>query len=386
MCGIAIQDGSFPPIDNKDDHRMLSYSHTSRALLSSALLSLAAGQAFAELNPSLPPGGNFALENWGITLPVDAEGGVSGPPVTLMPHDLSGPNGYSNEPSFYTASDGAMTFWAPMNGTTRGGSNHPRSELREMIDPTSNDVNWDSYGTSFLDAKVRVMQVPSDGIVIIGQAHGHGVAPLVMVYYRYNAATGTGRVMAKMQGTPVQGPPYTQHVIGENIKLGQAFTYKIKVERQVDGPAIATASTNYGSPAQMTMHSSWNDETFYFKAGSYLHSYGTSSTEGALVKFYRLATSHPADGLRNNTSTYMPDAKADVPYSVQLSSLGGVGGGTWSLVSGFPPKGLVLGSNGLISGIPDPSTVSPEENDFMARVTDANGSTYSKRFSIVVKP
>jgi hypothetical protein len=371
----------------QDDNMMPTYRTTrllGRTLLPTLLSSLVIGQSHAELNPNLPPGGNFALENWRLDLPVASED--LGMLVSVPPFLLSGPDGFSFSPWFYTDTDGAMTLWAPVNGATVGGSRHPRAELRELIDPNNHQVNWNSSGTSILDAKLRVMQVPSDGIVIVGQVHGYESAPLVLVYYRYDAVKQTGRVMTKLQGTPVLGPPFTQHVIANDIKLGQAFTYKIEVARQPNGPAKVSVSANYGTPAEMIMDPSWDAETMYFKAGSYLHTYGTSSTEGALVKFYRLATSHPADGLFITTGTKLPDAQANTAYSTQLAFRGGVGGGTWSLASGFPPKGLTLNQDGTISGIPDPSVISPKENDFIARVTDANGNTYSKKFSIIVTP
>ncbi|MES2818162.1 MAG: polysaccharide lyase family 7 protein [Pseudomonadota bacterium] len=346
-----------------------------------------APMASAELNSALPPGGNFALENWNITIPVDAHGGVSGPPLTLPPSTLSGPYGYSNRPYFYTEADGAMTFWAPLNGTTAGGSNSPRAEMRELLDPNSTRVNWNSFVTSFLDAQVRVLQVPNtDGLVIVSQVHGYQAAPLVLVYYRYDSRTGTGKIMTKLQGTPIQGPPYTQHVIASNIGLGQRFSYHVRVERPSGGPAVVSVSANGGPAASMQMEPSWDRETFYFKAGAYLHSNGSSASEGALVKFYQLAASHPAYDLTITSAGTLPSAGANRPYQVALQASGGFGGGTWRLVSGFPPAGLNLDSSGVISGTPLPSAVAPLPDEFMVQVRDANGSTYSKLFSILVQP
>lgn len=366
---------------------MLKNPATRSLLLPSALIGLFSGQVLAELNPALPPGGNFALENWNITIPVDANNGVKGKPLTILPSALSGPNGYSNPPSLYTDTDGAMTMWAPLNGATSGGSKHPRSELREMIDPSSNHINWDSNGTALLDAQLRVMQVPSeDGTVIVGQVHGHGSAPLVLVYYRYDAQTQTGVVMAKLQGTPIQGPPFWQYQVASGIKLGQVFTYQIRVERQSGSLAVASVSANNGTPATMVMDPSWDSETFYFKAGAYLHTYGTSSTDGALVKFYRLATSHPKNDMPITSKAALPNAKVGRAYTARLKFRGGTGAGSWSLVSGFPPQGLLLERNGTISGTPAAGAGTNRPNAFMVRVTDANGSTYSKKFSILVKP
>ncbi len=356
----------------------------SKTLLPAALFSLVINQSHAELAPNLPPGGNFALENWRLDMPVanPTTGGL----LSIAPIHLSGPSGFTLAPWYYTDTDGAMTLWTPVNGVTAGGSKHPRNEFRELIDPSNLSVNWDSSGTAMLEAKLRVMQVPRDGILIVGQVHGFDAAPLVLVYYRYDANKQTGQLMTKLQGTPVLGPPYTHHVIANNVKLGQIFSYLIKVERQPGGSAVASVSANNGIPATMVMDPSWDGVGMYFKAGSYLHTYGSSSTEGGLAKFYLLATSHPANGLVITSGEALPYAGVNIPYSLQLLSQGGVGGGTWSLVSGFPPAGLTLHPNGVINGAPLPGTASPVPNEFMVRVRDANGSTYSKKLSIVVNP
>lgn len=189
-----------------------------------------------------------------------------------------------------------MTFWTPINGATAGGSSSPRAELREMLDPTNLGVTWSGAGESVQDALLKVMQVPRDGIVIVGQVHGYGSAPLILLYYRYDFAKQTGRVIAKLQGLPEQGPPYTNHVLATDIALGETFSYQMKVSHNV-----AMASANGGPVATMAMDPAWNSETFYFKAGAYLHMHGDSATEGARVKFYRLAASHPNDGLFVNS-------------------------------------------------------------------------------------
>ncbi|WP_425572429.1 polysaccharide lyase family 7 protein [Novipirellula caenicola] len=53
---------------------------------------------------------------------------------------------------------------------TTEGTEFLRSELREMPDP---DVNWPAQGTHILDARCRVMQIPSNSNVIIGQSHSY---------------------------------------------------------------------------------------------------------------------------------------------------------------------------------------------------------------------
>ena len=356
-----------------------------RALLPLALLGLCT-PTLAELDPGLPPGGNFDLFHWNMLLPTDADGDTNGEPLLIQPYQLSGPTGYSRWPWFFTDTDGAMTIWAPVTGATTGGSRHPRSELRELLAPPSTAVNWDSFGKAKLDAQVRVMQVPRDGIVIVGQVHGYYAAPLVMIYYRFNPLTQTGRLMVKLQGSPIQGPPFWQYMIADDIKLGQTFSYQINVERLPGGQALAYVSGNDGPYAMMLLDPSWDPKTFYFKAGAYLHTYGSNPFEGALVKFYRLAVSHPANGLAITSATTLPAARAGTPYQFTLQALGGMGGDTWRLVSGFPPQGLSLDSSGVLSGTPTTSAVSPLPNEFTVQVRDTNGNTDAKTLSVVVGP
>ncbi|WP_187673503.1 polysaccharide lyase family 7 protein [Zestomonas carbonaria] len=328
----------------------------------------------AALDPDLPPGGNFDLDNWNITVPAAAPDGPADRPLTVYPPDLSGPFGYSS-PWFYSSDDGAMTFWAPVDGLAGGGSPKPRSELREMIDPGNPRVNWDSHGTSILEAQVRVAQVPSDGVVIIGQVHGFDSPPLVLLYYLYDFATQTGQVMVKLQGLPVHSQPFTHHTLASDIRLGQSFVYQIRV---IDG--IAAAQANNGPSAEMVIDPAWDRETFYFKAGAYLYSH--QGNGGALVRFYRLAASHARNDLRIASKATLPSAHASQPYQTLLQAAGGTGGGTWTLVSGRPPAGLVLGPDGAISGTP----VESGSHGFMARVRDADGNHIAKSFSIQVSP
>ncbi|WP_240923316.1 polysaccharide lyase family 7 protein [Metapseudomonas otitidis] len=179
-----------------------------------------------------------------------------------------------------------------------------------------------------------VSRRPRDGIVIVGKAHGYGSAPLILIYYRYDFAKQTGRVIAKLQGLPEQGLPYTNHVLATDIALGETFSYQMKVSHNV-----AMASANGGPVAAMAMDPAWNSETFYFKAGAYLHMHGDSDTEGARVKFYPLAASHPNDGLLVNSPAALPKLASASPtrlsYPPPEASVAPPG--NWSAVQQRPP-------------------------------------------------
>lgn len=97
-------------------------SHFRFALLLLILnLFLSPAQA-QDLDPNLPPGGNFDLSYWKLTRPNQQERDED----ALV-------SGYSKDGEFYTDPvTGAMVFWCPNDGAT-GGSTYPRNELREMI-------------------------------------------------------------------------------------------------------------------------------------------------------------------------------------------------------------------------------------------------------------
>lgn len=348
-------------------------------VIGGALFACGSQEAAADLSVAAAPGGNFALNHWSLTVPADVDGEVSGDAITIDPARLKGSNGYQSN-WFYTDADGAMTFWTPVNGATTGGSSHPRSEMREQLVSGSDSHNWDECGTSILDAQLKVISVPSDNIVIVGQVHGYGIAPLVIVYFRYDPEIGSGQLIAKSQTYPEQGPPYQVHTLASGIKLGQIFLYQIKVAQ-----GLAAVSYNNGAPATMTLDPSWDSETFYFKAGAYPHVAGTDANEGAEVRFYRLAASHPNESLAIATPAALPDASVGSAYSAVVTAGGGTGIYTWTLASGRLPAGLQLGYDGVISGTPGVGTGASRPHDVMAIVRDTHGNTATKKFSILIQ-
>jgi len=75
-----------------------------------------------------------------------------------------------------------------------------------------------------------------------------------------------------------------------------------------------------------------------------------------------------------------PDNYVGYGYSFTFSSWGGRGPHTWSVVSGAPPAGTTLGTNGVLSG----TTTVAGTYYFTVRVTDANGRTADRANAIAV--
>ena len=222
------------------------------------------------LNPGLPPGGNFNLAPFTLQLPTGSSGSVD----TKSGSQLEG--GYTNQYYFYTDSgDGAMVMMDPQVGWTTSGSLHPRVEFRE-------NATWSTGGTNVLDATLKVTKVPSNtAIAQIFQGSGPS-KPLCELQY-----SSSGAVKLFLENTNQGGGGTTTTI--DTVPLGTQFTYQMTLK----GSTI-TVKVN-GTTKTFTMDSSFNGETFYFKAGNYDQSAvsGTPQTSpGTVVKFYALKITH----------------------------------------------------------------------------------------------
>lgn len=88
-----------------------------------------------------------------------------------------------------------------------------------------------------------------------------------------------------------------------------------------------------------------------------------------------------ANALDITTGSALPDATQNAAYSQTFAATGGVGAYTWAVTNGALPAGLSLNSNtGALTGIP---TVNGTFS-FTVTVTDGNGVTADKEFSLTV--
>jgi hypothetical protein len=289
------------------------------------------------LDPSLPPGGNFDLSHWYLGLP--DSGSTSIQPSALVA-------GYSSE-WFYTGADGAMVFWAPVNGGTTSGSTYPRSELRELVSGVdhSTAINWTVLGTHVMTAQCRVLQVPSTGKVIIGQIHG-GSTPLCKIYYN------SGTLYTRVHTQPTGGTE-NQYEFGTS-GLNVPINYELRVE---DG--VLTMTINGTTHVfDFVTGSNWGGSEFYFKAGSYCQDNTGTSEEGARVAFYALNVTHVEDAPPAPTGLAATAGKKKVSLS-WTSALGAhsykvkrstSSGGPYTTVASNI-DGTSFADNGLTSGV-----------------------------------
>jgi hypothetical protein len=226
--------------------------------------------AVPALSNTSPPGTNFNLAPFSLQLPTGSSGNVT----TVSGTSLAA--GYTNPPYFYTNStDGSMVMMDPTQGWTTSGSLHPRVELRET-------AIWPATGTNKLDATVAVTQVPDH--TTIGQIfQGTGPSkPLCELQF-----TAAGKVQLLLENTN-QGGSATIYPIA-SVPLGTTFNYELSLT----GTTI-TVTVN-GTVQTFTMDSSFDGESFYFKAGNYDQTAvsGTPlTTPGTVVQFYALTLTH----------------------------------------------------------------------------------------------
>jgi len=270
-----------------------------------------------DLDPNLPPGGNFDLTYWKLTRPNQQERDAD---------QLS--TGYSVDGEFYTdATTGAMVFWCPNDGAT-GGSSYPRNELREMMRrldtsiPTKgiNKNNWvfssstmaNQEAAGGVDGVMRAtcavdhVSETSDasfkvGRTIVGQIHASEDEPC-RIYYRKLPGNTKGSIYFAHE--PTTGAEQWYEMIGsradgisdpeDGVALGEKFSYEIKVVGNLLTVTIMREGKDDVVQEVDMSNSGFADDWMYFKAGNYNQNNAGDPGEFAQVSFYELDVTHSA--------------------------------------------------------------------------------------------
>lgn len=296
-----------------------------------ALSLLGHGVVAQDLDPTVPPGENFDLSYWKITLPTQNENDVA---------DLI--DGFYHSSWFYTDPvTGAMVFNCPNDGQT-GGSTYPRSELREMLRGTDTSIgtqginknNWVFSSSTMenqeaaggvdgvLTATLTVdhVSLTSDedrkvGRVIVGQIHASDDEPC-RLYYRKLPGNTKGSIYIAHE--PTTSAEQWYDMIGsrsdnapdpeDGIALGEKFSYEIKVVyNTLTVTIIREGKDDVVQEVDMT-DSGFADDWMYFKAGNYNQNNAGDPDEYAQVSFYALEATHSAP-----TPPTEYEAPSDIP-------------------------------------------------------------------------
>lgn len=232
----------------------------------------------------------FDLSRWKLDLPIDRHGGTGGSGGTeFAAQTIVAAQLLKNfvDPYFYADSQGRLIFTAPANGavTSPGvGSDHARSELREVYGGPGADVNgdWTGAGTLTGTCAVQAVAARSQGAIIAqlrGQTHDlallvfrPGTADVVLQVYPRNASGSTHAV------TPLVG----------NVQLGDAISYSLSFSG-----SVLTATVN-GMTQSSTVDASWVGAPLYFKLGAYsvAPNVGNASGDVTMVAYSAFAVGH----------------------------------------------------------------------------------------------
>ncbi len=262
---------------------MKAWTSTLLALLLVATNTLAVARPAA-------PAIHLDLSHWKLTLPVGAAGTTEGHPVEISAAQLSA--GYTNAEYFQRTTDGQLIFWCPVTGARTENTEYARCELHELINPADDDVCWPAKGTHIMDASCRVMDVPSEQKVVIGQIHGYSgkASPLIKLQFF------KGRIEALVKDKATKGRDIK--LTFPEVGLNKDFDYQIRLQ---DGVLSITVNGATQSENVFKLDPAWAKQTLYFKAGVYPQDNEGPPSEGARVSFSRLQVSHseaaaPASG------------------------------------------------------------------------------------------
>ena len=208
------------------------------------------------------------LTNWCLQLPVAAGSGVQ---QVCAPQLHTYTSAY-----FFSAPDGAMQFFTPLNGAHTSGSSFPRSELRE-------ELNFGvGVGVHNLSVTTTVLGTASGTSVTIGQLHIDGVqgSCSIGVELEWQA---NGDIVSHLRDKKCGSVKQT---VGSGKGVGDAISFFIAV----DGDTV-TVVTDSGAGTPYSY--SWFDSStvWYYKAGNYLQGSGSSSA-GSNVAISSLVTTH----------------------------------------------------------------------------------------------
>lgn len=279
------------------------------------------------IDPNSPPGRNFDLSNWNLSVPIFESNGTA---TDIRTSDLI--DGYEHVRYFYTSTvDGALVFKNFIDGAkTSTNTKFTRVELREMLYGTLYDTqsglstsdwknNWvfgsasDQVKAAFgavdgkLSATVVVNKVTTTGSssqvgrVVIGQIHGSEDEPC-RLYYRKLPNNTKGTIYFAHEPTDGFGAEQWHELIGsrsssaedpeDGIALGEEFSYEIEVvNNDLTVTIIREGKPDVSKTIDMT-NSGFLNDWMYFKAGAYTQNDSGENSDYDQVSFYALEVSH----------------------------------------------------------------------------------------------
>jgi hypothetical protein len=227
------------------------------------------GGANGAAGGSLLPSKVLNLSNWYLTIPV--KDSSTGWAQEVKQPALAG----YQDPRYFSAGGGAVTFTAPVDGATTSGSKYPRSELRETTGDGGGLASWSTgSGVNMMQVTESIQHLPvAKPELVFAQIHGPSDDLI-------EAEIDENRLYINHNGVQ-----YGQD-LADNYVLGTKFTLEI----------VATSSyVNVYYNGVRDMHQDLPSTGDYFKAGCYTQSntsHGDAPSAYGQVNIYALAVSH----------------------------------------------------------------------------------------------
>ena len=247
------------------------------------------------------------LSNWKVTLPIGDDR-----PIEVFPPEIM--DYATNEtllPFMYNDStDGSLVFYT-YPGASTANSSYSRTELRELMDPPSNNVNWTFAEGGRMRGTLSVPEISTDSEgkphrTIIMQIHGrltneqrdligeddNNAPPVLKIYWYRGLVRVKTKVLKDLNATDTE----ILHTDAWGDDEGRNFSETVGTDKFTleiiasEGRMEVTLNDNETFVYDDIHMEKWGVFENYFKAGNYL----STLDEGAFakVKYYDLEVSH----------------------------------------------------------------------------------------------
>ena len=250
------------------------------------------------------------LSHWKVTIP---EGEGKGGAITVAPPEiLDYANNEVLKPFMYNDSvSGALVFHAYPTDATTANTKYSRSELRELMDPSSDKVNWTFAQGGILTAKMAMGEITKDSDgkyhkAIITQIHGRltneqrdligqkdNNAPPILKIYWQNGKIRVKTKVLKDKGIDQVGI-LDKDAWGDDEgrtfkqEVGfKRFTIQVKVS---DGKMVVSLNKSEFFVYDDVSIKRWGIFENYFKVGNYFQTRDKGAS--ASVELYDLEVEH----------------------------------------------------------------------------------------------
>ena len=248
---------------------------------------------------------HIELNNWKVTLPI-------GNPTEVEPPEILD---YANNELLKTymyndSIDGSLVFHT-YPGETTTNSSYSRTELREQMEPGSNNLNWTFEQGGTIKGRLKVQDISKDVSgkfhrTIIMQIHGrltneqrdligeddNNAPPILKIYWDKGKIRVKTKELKEVNVNDVDILRTNSWTDDEGKNFNQVvdfeeFTLEVKVEKGKMQVSLNNSETFTYEGIHMDK---WGVFENYFKAGNYLQTRDGGAF--ATVKYYNLEVSH----------------------------------------------------------------------------------------------